>query len=197
MAESEQASTVEDALPIKVEEEGGLRRFGPAELIDLETPPQISISLPQLLSRATPGTTESDDMGSSAAIVPLSAQAPLPADLVSTIEKLTHSSARLHLTKRLPFLVRNIRRGFLQRCKALGISSDRRTEDVAFHVHYEHTGVNDVVYDVTLHQWDCPLCTLHPSFPNQQMLQKHLAWDHEEFPFEWRRSHESLVYVLH
>jgi hypothetical protein len=203
VAESEQASTVEDGPPIKAEEEDGPRPFGPAELIDLETPPQISISLPQLVSHASPGPAESDDdhdLGSSARnIVPLSAQAPLPADLVSTIEKLTHSSARLHKTKRLPFLLRNLRRGFLQRCKTLGIPVERETQDnVAFHMHYEHTGVNDVGYEITLHQWDCPLCSLHPSFPNQAILKKHLAWDHGEFLFKWRRSQANRVYrVIH
>jgi len=159
---------------VKVEEEqDGLGRFGPGQIIDLTTPPRINVPLPQLGPEALPQSTST-----------------VPPRLFTALEHHTGKITYLHQTRRLPFLLRNVRRGFLLRCKDAGISLNDDLNRVMLGVRYDH--VDGIFYETSLHQWTCPICSIHGPFPNLAVLQKHLEWDHKELFTEWLFSGNSV-----
>lgn len=85
-------------------------------------------------------------------------------------------------------MIRNLRRGFLQRCLALGIPTDLGLELVSVIVRYEgslHTGEH--TFETQMEEWVCPLCELHGTFRTREMLASHLNWDHEEVQAHWEQ----------
>ncbi|KII91251.1 hypothetical protein PLICRDRAFT_51427 [Plicaturopsis crispa FD-325 SS-3] len=81
---------------------------------------------------------------------------------------------------RIPFLRRNLRRGFLHRCQLTGISSPKqpvppRRQSVIYRLDDEHQ------YEAHMNAPECPLCMLHGApFPSEWHLWAHIAWDHGE-----------------
>ena len=109
----------------------------------------------------------------------------VPSDqLVAAVEALTLSSIRMQKTSQLPFLLRNLRHGFLLRCRRLQVPVYSDGRDISFSVHYNH--LDDGVYQVDgLSAWHCPLCDLLGTIKTREMLNCHLHWDHPEVFFEW------------
>lgn len=161
-----------DEPPVKVEPEVvGLPWYGPAELIHLDSPPEITIDLPQLAPEPEPGC---------------------PAPLVAALAQIALPSIRQHETRCLPFLLRNLRRGFVARCEDLNLDTRAREEkDLRIQVKFQHT--NNMQYEVTLRDWGCPVCTLMGKLPNQLLLSKHLTWDHPELYVEWKQWSDHTV----
>ncbi|KAF6762024.1 hypothetical protein DFP72DRAFT_594166 [Ephemerocybe angulata] len=174
-SENDQVSTA-----IKVEDEdiSGPRMFGPAELIDLNSPPRINIPLPQIgpsPPRANVRLPPENNAGA--------AQAGFPPRLFSAISRLALPSERLRQAERLPFLAGRMRRGFLLRCRDLGLPLDSDADAVSLRVRYEH--IDEIKFNLLLTAWKCPICSFHGVFPNRLILAKHLEWDHGEFYIKW------------
>ena len=112
--------------------------------------------------------------------------------LVAAVEALTLSSIRMQKTSQLPFLLRNLRHGFLLRCRRLQVSMYSDGRDLSFSVHYNY--LDDMVYQVDgLSAWSCPLCNLLGTLKTREMLDCHLHWDHAEVYFEWQDIDETSV----
>ncbi|PFH50530.1 hypothetical protein AMATHDRAFT_85750 [Amanita thiersii Skay4041] len=96
-------------------------------------------------------------------------------------------SILLHEARQLPFLVRNLRRGFQSRCLSLNIPitplpNDHEVEG-PFLVRYEH--VANAMYERNFEKWQCPLCDLFGTLSTREMLQFHLDQDHKDIFIEW------------
>ncbi|KAF9450215.1 hypothetical protein P691DRAFT_493560 [Macrolepiota fuliginosa MF-IS2] len=133
------------------------------EVLMVEPPqPVLTIPLPQIVN-----TDESR------------AQSPVTAPcnhLISALQYLYGASIRMTVTRQLPFLCRNLRRGFHSQCSTLGIDT-AESEKMTVLVRYE---CPHLVYEVCITRWHCPVCTLHGGFPNKVILRQHILWDHPE-----------------
>lgn len=106
-------------------------------------------------------------------------------------------SATLKKHKRLPFLCRNVRRGFLYTCRSARIPTHPKTRPVTpMDVAYQYpTRQNAIVFqdlptkwEETLaktEDWKCPLCDIHGVFGTVRMLQFHVQSDHPEVEAQW------------
>lgn len=166
-------SDEEYELDVKQEEHEAplLRPFGPPELIVLDSPPPVTIPLPQIASEYSKAT--------------------FPPRLVTALSALALASVHLQEARRVPFLLRNLRKGFLHRCKSLGISMVKDVGNISLSVRYQH--VDNIHHEVLLRRWRCPICSLHGKFANQGVLAKHLAWDHAELFVEWEKHKTTSV----
>lgn len=149
------------------------------EVIIIEPPqPRITIPLPQ--------------------IVPIASQIPTPHEppdiLVATLDELCGTPIRMQATKQLPFLLRNLRRGFRLRCVAIGIKTTRIKPRMPVVIRYECT---EKIYETSMSKWFCPLCELHNAFPNKDVLRCHLQWDHASVILErWEQRANNQVRLL-
>ena len=120
---------------------------------------------------------------------------PLQA-LLDKLERLSSSVVRLHKMRRLPFLRRNLRKGFQLRCRAVGVDTNPHSlPRTSISVVYDcpltdgassHTrGSLTMTAKSSMKDWLCPLCDLHKKFDNPRMLDKHLAWDHSSVKVLW------------
>lgn len=124
-------------------------------------------------------------------------------DLVTSLEALTLSPLRMQQTRQLPFLLRNLRRGFKIRCHQVGVATTPTLEfDNSVEVGLTFRllkSSGDVEYsdEYNTHTtpWNCPLCDLHGRFNTQDMLQRHLDWDHSEIKTVWNYEHEVSLMV--
>jgi hypothetical protein len=114
-------------------------------------------------------------------------------ELVAALERLSLNSLRLQMTKKLPFLLRNLRQGFEYRCRLVGVPTRSVSRpDVSVNVVYEcEVGGNEGIPHVRTHEarmrnWRCPLCELHGALETREMLEKHLQWDHPEVQISWQ-----------
>jgi len=115
-----------------------------------------------------------------------------PDQLVAAVEALTLSSIRMQKTSQLPFLLRNLRYGFLLRCRRLQVPVYTDGRDLSFSVQYSY--LDDSVYQVDgLSAWLCPLCSLLGTLKTREMLDCHLRWDHPEVYCEWQGIDETPV----
>ena len=122
--------------------------------------------------------------------------------LIAALEFLMLPSLRMQKTGQLPFLLRNLRRAFVYRCRLLGIS----TKPTAFSdeplkiwlifrlqtngaVLEGPQGYSDE-HRTCMTSWSCPLCDLHGRFETQAMLQKHIEWDHSAVGTRWMHDNE-------
>ncbi|KAG6899858.1 hypothetical protein C0993_006202 [Termitomyces sp. T159_Od127] len=106
--------------------------------------------------------------------------------MMTAIADLSLSSVRMQSTRQLPFLRRNLRRGFKQRCRQLDVPTEPTLEqDTKLRVRYDY---RSEIVRVRLRDWTCPLCELHGFFPTREMLACHLSWDHEKATTEWTRN---------
>lgn len=120
-------------------------------------------------------------------------------ELFQALERLSLSSVRMHHTHSLPFLLRNLRKGFEARCQMIGVPvpahPDPRDSDVSVDVVYRYirnTGGREHEYRTHVTEWSCPLCTLHGKFGTRDMLEKHLDWDHDEVTVKWSKVQATL-----
>ncbi|KAG6902050.1 hypothetical protein C0995_005107 [Termitomyces sp. Mi166 len=111
----------------------------------------------------------------------------------NAIDALSLSSVRMQKTGRLPFLLRNLRRGFKKRCRQLGVPTEPAPEQEArLRVQYEY---RSETAKARLRDWACPLCELHGFFSTREMLGCHLSWDHEKAPAEWTQYRSGVWYL--
>ncbi|KAG1729682.1 hypothetical protein EDB19DRAFT_108778 [Suillus lakei] len=122
------------------------------------------------------------------------APAEMPSDtLIEALENISLTTIRLAKLRRLPFMPRNLRKGFLGRCKSLGIDPPRSIPPPK-PVTVIYNCIAQITEDrypgrqetrTTMADWRCPLCELHGIFPAQQILDAHLQWDHSGVGFWW------------
>lgn len=144
----------------------------PSTVILYDTPPRITIPLPQL-----------------------GLQSP-PESLIVAIEALSLSCVRMQKARQLPFLRKNLRSGFIRRCLSLGVptTSDKTARPPSICVRYEH--VANLSYETWISAWLCPLCELHGEMKTREMLSSHLHWDHNEVYVEWGEGQKEVEYRL-
>lgn len=123
-------------------------------------------------------------------------------NLIVALEALILPSLRMQKTRQLPFLLRNLRRGFAYRCSLVDVLIKPAMHTVPSDVRVifrlmsdgsvseEHKECSHE-YTISLNSWTCPICDFHGSFRSQTMLQKHLEWDHSEAEVHW--THDSEV----
>jgi hypothetical protein len=148
--------------------------------------------------RSRSGSPSTSDTGEDGMIGPSPSPGPTDVEdddeepseeIIAAIETLSLSSLRLQATKRLPFLMRTLRRGFEDRCRLAGVRTARRGPP---------RGITKVVfrrgewheYVGKMSAWKCPVCELHGEFANREMLGRHLDWDHEEVRVGWEEVDE-------
>lgn len=114
-------------------------------------------------------------------------QPPRPSDeLIAALERLSLSSVLMQRNRQLPFMLRNLRRGFLQRCITLGVSTKPSSGPISVTVHYAYSSeTGDQSFDSYMEEWVCPLCELYGAFRTRDMLVCHLDWDHDEASVLW------------
>jgi len=94
-------------------------------------------------------------------------------------------------THQLPFLLRNVRQGFLSRCRVLGVPIYSDNRQLSLCVRYDY--VAGITYKTDIEEWLCPLCELHGVFRTREMLACHLQWDHAEVFSEWGKMDDTEV----
>ena len=157
-----------------------LRPRTPPEIMLLDSPPRITIPLPQI---------DRDLVNPPAAQSP-SIEQP-PDELITALESFTLSTIRMQKTHQLPFLLRNVREGFLSRCRALGVPIYNDNRQLSLSVRYDY--VAGLTYKTDISKWLCPLCELHGTFRTREMLACHLHWDHAEVFSEWGQMDDTEV----
>lgn len=163
------------------------------EYVDIITD-SPNIAREQTESSPKPDVTERDE-----------ALAKIPSDtLIEALENISLTTIRLAKLHRLPFRLRNLRKGFLIRCESLGIDPSRsippsRPVTVIYHCVAqvaEDRYPERQVTRTTMSHWRCPLCDLHGVFPTQQILSAHLRWDHVGVSFWWDMDDYTLCVQL-
>ncbi|KAG2003477.1 hypothetical protein CC2G_004078 [Coprinopsis cinerea AmutBmut pab1-1] len=153
---------------------------GPAELIILDTPPKITIPLPQIDTALEEETRHKSSQ--------------CPKLVWRALEHLLLPTNRMQETRQLPFLLRNLRKGFLGRCSELGIpvgSRKGKHKSLTVYLKYEvEGGGSGSVYETSMEGWRCPLCSLHGTFALKRPLDFHLRSDHEEISVKWDLQHD-------
>jgi len=118
----------------------------------------------------------------------------MPSDaLIEALEDISLVTIRLASLHRLPFMLRNLREGFLSRCKSLGIDTSRsfpppKPITVVYNCAArtaEDRSPEQQVTRTTMRDWKCPFCELHGTFLSRQILSAHLRWDHSDVSFVW------------
>lgn len=107
-----------------------------------------------------------------------------PIELVQAVKKLSLPIIRMQKARQLPFLLRNIKRGFHSRCSMLQVPIFTDSRESRLSVRYED--VAGEMYHVHILAWSCPLCTLLRNIKTREMLDCHLRWDHAEVFCEWQ-----------
>ncbi|TFY54731.1 hypothetical protein EVG20_g9591 [Dentipellis fragilis] len=110
------------------------------------------------------------------------------AQLLFALEALTLHKTIMEKTKQLPYLPRNLHKGFLLRCSREGINTQRTGSagEVRVITERETGGLEDDKYETTMNDWLCPLCGPSPGpYPTRDALNAHLRWDHEEVGVGW------------
>lgn len=115
-------------------------------------------------------------------------QEPPPAELLAALDSMFHLVP-------VPFLRRNLGRGFLLRCAERRVRTrpppgqdSHPTIDVIYIYHALETGKRSM-HSTVMHRWYCPLCDWHKPFPVRDMLLHHLSRDHDEVVVECHQVH--------
>lgn len=119
-----------------------------------------------------------------------------PNALLQSFRTATLDCPRLQRLKRLPYLPRNVRIGFLARCKSLGINISATPLSSPIRVLYRDAlpaspnmpRTTYLTYRASMTILSCPLCDLHGTFHSKDMLNAHFEWDHEEITVTWKSS---------
>ncbi|KAF8210153.1 hypothetical protein K438DRAFT_1809083 [Mycena galopus ATCC 62051] len=125
---------------------------------------------------------------------------PTPTDeILAAMEGLTLSVACMQAFSRLPFLKRNLRRGFLQYCHAHGVPTRSPDSYSSITVVFRLAGNDLLPHEASVSCLECPLCKLHDPFQTREMLELHLTLDHGEVETTWEeidKENARLVLVL-
>lgn len=122
-------------------------------------------------------------------------------ELKAALKALTLSGIRLKEYKRLPFLCRNVRRGFKIRCRKASVRTQPKEEPparVKVLYRYSFDGENgsdasSSSSDLEMYEdkmggmsrWLCPLCQVYGVFDTREMLDFHLSRDHDTVKVSW------------
>lgn len=117
------------------------------------------------------------------------------------LEALVLPGMRLKEYKRLPFLTRNVRKGFKSRCRKAGVRTEPKESPPArVKVLYRYCPDDDTDSDSSsdedkgryedkvggMSRWLCPLCQVHGEFDTREMLNFHLSEDHTDVKTSWQ-----------
>ncbi|KAJ7132828.1 hypothetical protein C8R43DRAFT_1023565 [Mycena crocata] len=106
-------------------------------------------------------------------------------ELIGAIERLTLAVTSMQELHRLPFLKRNVRRGFASYCKDRGVPIESHDSPTApIHVSFKFS-TKSPPHQASISCWECPLCQLHLPFPTKDMLETHIKQDHGEVLTRW------------
>lgn len=108
-----------------------------------------------------------------------------PDQMLAAIESLTLSVARMQKTRRLPFLKRNLRRGFRNYCCARGVRTQTKFPSSSIIVVFTLGDSDLPPHEASISCHECPLCDLHFPFQTKEMLKMHLEIDHCEVQTSW------------
>ncbi|KAJ7188349.1 hypothetical protein C8R46DRAFT_1054518 [Mycena filopes] len=123
-------------------------------------------------------------------------------EIIGAIEDLTLSLTCLQDLHRLPFLKRNLRRGFQIYCAARGVPIETENNCQSIAVVFK---IEEATHEASISCYECPLCQIHFPFQTKEMLETHLDLDHSEntilpfiiiHPFHRLPRQESLAPVL-
>ena len=125
-------------------------------------------------------------------IFPGTGETSPPQPLVDAFECLFVYPLYLHRTKRLPFLLRNVRTSFRALCQILDIRSKPEADagpvsPQEMSLTYEYISPSGALYTYNaVHPWrECPVCSMFGVFSNWEALRRHLKWDHSEIECEF------------
>ncbi|KAG2137395.1 uncharacterized protein EDB93DRAFT_1167305 [Suillus bovinus] len=151
---------------------------------------------PQDVARKRRGSSSESDVAEKD-----EAAAEIPSDaLIEALENISLTTIRLVQLRRLPFMLRHLRKGFLSRCKSLGIDPSHSIPP-SKPVTVVYKCVAQIAEDrypkrhqtrTTMTDWRCPLCGLHGIFPSQTILNAHLQWDHSGVDCCWDMDNYTL-----
>ncbi|CAL1708760.1 unnamed protein product [Somion occarium] len=127
------------------------------------------------------------------------------AHLLSALSNLNIGARRLREHSRLPFLRRNLRHGFLAKCRMAGVqvapkNPPAHAVDITYrYLHDDDESGSDGgsssssvdVYEerrTSMLTWLCPLCDMHGEFPRREVLKFHLDHDHAGVNVDWINS---------
>ncbi|KAL1748792.1 hypothetical protein HDZ31DRAFT_28888 [Schizophyllum fasciatum] len=104
--------------------------------------------------------------------------------LLDAMGKLALGTPRLSPNRKLPFLRRNVRRGFLLACRRRRVPClDAELANAPeYDVIYEYQIKTGVEYQARrrVKGYECPLCDLQANFASRPTCEAHLRWDHPE-----------------
>jgi hypothetical protein len=126
-----------------------------------------------------------DDSPPASPVLTPTAAVPLQ-ELTNAIEGLTLSVTCMQELHRLPFLRRNLRRGFLNYCRARGLRTELDCEVPSVAVVFKLADSELPPHEASVTSYECPLCQLHFPFQTKQMLETHLDRDHVEVRTSWQ-----------
>ena len=99
--------------------------------------------------------------------------------------------------RRPPFLRSHLRKSFLKRCEAEGISTKGgKTREPEITYVYRTVG-SENTFKATVKHWGCPLCDTYSKLETQRVLERHLGdkdGGHPEVKVEIRRKSVSIPY---
>ncbi|KAJ6475292.1 hypothetical protein C8R47DRAFT_1142940 [Mycena vitilis] len=105
-------------------------------------------------------------------------------EIITAIEDVALLTECLQELQRLPFLKRNVRRGFFNHCRARGIPTDSDDRPISISVVFKLANT-ELSHEASVSCFECPLCRLHRPFQTKDMLQTHLDSDHDEVETTW------------
>ncbi|KAJ7703278.1 hypothetical protein B0H17DRAFT_1042562 [Mycena rosella] len=102
----------------------------------------------------------------------------------------------MHDVGRLPFLKRNLHRGFLSFCHSRGVVTESENDAPSLTVVFKLAESNLPPHEASTPSCECPLCELHPPFRTKEMLETHLDRDHSEVRSSWEEINKNAHWQL-
>ncbi|KAJ7072398.1 hypothetical protein C8F01DRAFT_1103861, partial [Mycena amicta] len=109
-----------------------------------------------------------------------------PSKILAAIELSVLPLVYVQDLKRLPFLRRNLRRGFLRYCHKQKIPTQRPPPPFPRVSVVLRLADSDQSYETTISSFECPLCRLYRPFETKEMLQVHLDKGHSDVEICWK-----------
>ena len=114
---------------------------------------------------------------------------------------------RMQVAKKLPFLVRNLRRSFLLTCREKGIPVKPVTtpeKPIQYTYRYRLRNHSDMLggssvwseYEEDVTTWRCPVCNLLGVLNTEEMLRYHLVHDHSELDMKWTKNVSASLFLF-
>ena len=170
----------------------------------VKQPAQIPIEITDSSDPDSNDNLYASDSGNNAQLQPQAQRVEGPSDeIMLTLQNLSDltiqpskpgASGNL---RRPPFLRSHLRKSFLKRCEAEGISTKgEKTREPEITYVYRTVG-SENTFKATVKHWGCPLCDTYSKLETQQVLERHLCdkdGGHPEVKVETRRKSVSIPY---